>query len=91
MPLSTRTVDFPFWRDHWAKLDGLSPLLAEAGKALRRRAKGNHRLPPKPNMDDEQTTAAIAAMRSWAAGEPPKDPSWRPTVARRIGRILKPV
>jgi hypothetical protein len=85
------TPAFLFWRNHWAKLGDLSALLAEADKALRRRMKGNHRLPPLPNISDEQTVAAVAAMRNWADGDPPKDHSSRPILARRIGKILKPI
>ena len=91
MPPSAIPIAFPSWRDHWAKREGLAPLLAEADKALRRRAKGNHRLPPLPNFDDGEAGTAVLAMRAWAGGEPPRNPSDRPRIARRIRNVLRSI
>ena len=91
MPQTATPIAFPSWRDHWTKLEGLAPLPAEADKALRRRAKGNHRLPPKPNLDSREAGTAVLAMRAWANGEPPKNSSDRPLIARRIRHNLRSV
>jgi hypothetical protein len=88
MSQAAAPVAFPSWRDHWAKLDGVAPLLAEADKALRQRAKGNHRLPPNPNFDDTDAVAAVHAMRAWAGGELLKDSSRRPGMLAAYGPIF---
>lgn len=91
MPQTATPIAFPSWRDRWTELEGLAPLLAEADKALRRRAKGNHRLPPKPNLDGPEAGTAVLAMRAWANGGPPKNASDRPLIARRIRHNLRSV
>jgi hypothetical protein len=83
---------FPTWRVHWARLEGIEALLAEADEALARRAFGNHFIPA--NIDArfaEQVAMATRLMRAWAEGELPEDVADRPNLARRAHEAIRPV
>ena len=45
MPKASAWRAFPSWRDLWASLDGVPPVLTEADASLRRRMAGNQRMP----------------------------------------------
>lgn len=92
MSQSAAFVAFPFWRDHWASLEGVPALLATADAALRRRTAGNHSTFPIGVSSDKETVGlAVSAMRGWAEGTPPKDASRRPELARRIYKLVQPM
>jgi hypothetical protein len=85
-------VAFPTWRVHWARLEGIEALLAEADRLLARRASGNHCIPAiVKERFANQVAMATRVMRAWAEGELPEDVADRPDLVRRIHRAIHPV
>ena len=86
----TTPVAFASWRTTWAKLDGISPLLAIADERLRRRAKGNHRLPNLDSAIKGTSGIAMEALRRWTDGKLPTSLSDRPLIVRKISTGITP-
>ena len=84
-------VIFPTWRTHWKKLDGLSEILEQADAIVRRRRKGNQKIPSQiDTKKNEDLVRAVMALRAWVGGEPPANIDSRPQIVCSIYAIVQP-